>query len=312
MKKILASIVCCLGMCTVFADNHEVVTVEQINEIFGWNFDEVEITTEKVADGLYVLFGAGGNIAASVGEQGVLIVDDMFPELIPKIEKAINDVGGGSIDFAINTHWHFDHAHGNLALGPAGTHIVAHENSVQMNRVDSIVNIVRYKIAQDAYPPEAQPVISFDRSMRFHFNGGVIDLIHAGPAHTAGDTAVIFRQQNAVHFGDVFNNTGYPFIDADSGGTINGMVEFCNAILSELNDESIVIPGHGPVTDVDDLTAYINMLTVVRDRVQALIEEGQSKDQILAAKVTSDFDEEYGPEENSLGFVDRVYTSLMN
>ena len=292
------------------ADNHDLMSVDEINQLFGWNLDEIEITTEKVADDLYVLFGAGGNIAVSVGEQGVLIVDDMYPELVPKIRKAIEAVGGETIDFAVNTHWHFDHAHGNLALGQEGTHIVAHENSVQMNRVASVVNLVRWKIAQEPYPVDAQPVIAFDESMRFHYNGGVIDLIHVGPAHTAGDLAVIFRKQNAVHFGDVFNNTGYPFIDADNGGEINGMITFCKRILEELNDDSIVIPGHGAVVGVDVLKAYISMLETVRDRVQGMIDEGKSLDEVVAAKVTADFEDTYGPEDMSLGFVNRVYTSL--
>ena len=310
MKKSLALLFLAAFGISGQADNHEIMSVDEINQLFGWNLDEIEITTEKVADGLYVLFGAGGNIAVSVGEQGVLIVDDMYPELVPKIRKAIEAVGGETIDFAVNTHWHFDHAHGNMALGPAGTHIVAHENSVQMNRVASLVNLVQWKIAQEPYPVDAQPVIAFDESMRFHYNGGVIDLIHAGPAHTAGDLVVLFRKQNAVHFGDVFNNTGYPFIDADNGGEINGMISFCKRILEELDDDSIVIPGHGAVVGVDVLKAYISMLEIVRDRVQGMIDEGKSLDEVVAAKVTADFDATYGPENMSLGFVNRVYTSL--
>lgn len=310
MKKFSALLLLAAFGLSAQADNHDLMSVDEINELFGWNLDEIEITTEKVADGLYVLFGAGGNIAVSVGEQGVLIVDDMYPELIPKIRKAIEAVGGETIDFAVNTHWHFDHAHGNMALGPEGTHIVAHENSVQMNRVASVVNLVQWKIAQEPYPVDAQPVIAFDESMRFHYNGGVIDLIHAGPAHTAGDLVVLFRKQNAVHFGDVFNNTGYPFIDADNGGEINGMITFCKRILEELDDDSIVIPGHGAVVGVDVLKAYISMLETVRDRVQGMIDEGKSLDEVVAAKVTADFDDTYGPEDMSLGFVNRVYTSL--
>ena len=310
MKKFSALLLFAAFGLFARADNHDLMSVDEINQTFGWDLNEIEITIEKIADGLYVLFGAGGNIAVSVGEQGVLIVDDMYPELVPKIRKAIEAVGGNSIDFAVNTHWHFDHAHGNMALGPEGTHIVAHENSVQMNRVASVVNLVRWKIAQEPYPVDAQPIIAFDESMRFHYNGGVIDLIHEGPAHTAGDLVVIFRKQNAVHFGDVFNNTGYPFIDADNGGEINGMITFCKRILEELDDDSIVIPGHGAVVGVDVLKAYISMLETVRDRVQGMIDEGKSLDEVIAAKVTEDFDATYGPEDMSLGFVNRVYTSL--
>ena len=312
MKKILIFLLmtCLAYFAQADNPNDDTVSVAEINATFGWDFDEIPIITEEVAEGLYVLFGAGGNIAVSVGSTGVLIVDNMFPEMVPKIEEAIKEVGGGAIDFAVNTHWHFDHAHGNLKMGPDGTWIVAHENSLQMNQIDTVVNIVRYKIRQEAYPQEAQPVITFDHNMRFHFNDGAIDLVHAGPAHTAGDTAVIFRKQNAVHMGDVFNNTGYPFIDADSGGSISGMIDFCETVLQELDEETIVIPGHGVVTDVATMRAYIAMLKEVQQRVAALIAEGKTKEEVIAAKVTSDFDETYGPEDTSLGFIDRVFTSL--
>lgn len=296
------------------AEAEEPLNLEQLLEQFNWDLDAVEITTEQVGENLYVLFGAGGNIAVSVGEQGVLVVDDMFPEVIPKVEAAIREIGGegndGKIDFAINTHWHFDHAEGNLALGPGGTWIAAHANSAEMMAKENILNMVITRYRQPAYPLAARPAIVYDDRMRFDFNGEEIDLVHAGPAHTAGDTAVIFKGHNAVHFGDVFNNTGYPFIDVDSGGGINGMIAFCQAILDEIGPDAIVIPGHGPVTDSATLQAYIDMLTTVRDRVAAQMAEGKSLMAVVAAGVTDDLEERYGPVTASLGFVDRVYTSL--
>ena len=129
-------------------------------------------------------------------------------------------------------------------------------------------------------------------------------------APNAGDTAVFFRAHNAVHLGDVFNNSGYPFIDAGSGGEIDGMIAFCKAALAELEPGAIVIPGHGPVTDVAALERYIAMLETVRDRVSAMIDQGKSLEEVIAAKPTADFDGTYGPVEESLGFLDRVYTSL--
>ncbi|MCY3620252.1 MAG: MBL fold metallo-hydrolase [Gammaproteobacteria bacterium] len=308
MKKLLALAV--LAAASAGAEEAEELTLSELMARFNWDFDATEIITEEVGEGLYVLFGVGGNIAASVGEQGVLIVDNMFPEMIPKVEAAIKAVGGDGIDFAVNTHWHFDHAEGNLAVGPAGTWIVAHEQSAQMMASSNPINLVITTYRQQAYPPDARPVITYEDRMRFHFNGAPIDLIHAGPAHTAGDTAVIFREHNAVHFGDVFNNAGYPFIDVDSGGGVNGMIRFCETILGEIGDDGIVIPGHGPVTDAAALKAYIDMLKSVRERVLAMMEEGKSLVEIVAARPTADFDETYGPEMNSLGFVDRVYTSL--
>ena len=314
MKRLLAGLAVLAGVWTVAQEEGEVSLTELLQR-FNWDFDTAEITTEKVGDGLYVLFGVGGNIAVSVGEQGVLIVDNMFPEMIPKVEAAIRDIGGdgadhGRIDFAINTHWHFDHAEGNLAVGPAGTWIVAHEQSAQMMSKSNPINLVITKYRQQAYPPNARPAITYDDGMRFHFNGEAVDLIHAGPAHTAGDTAVIFRRHNAVHFGDVFNNAGYPFIDVDSGGGVNGMIRFCEAVLAEIGDDGIVIPGHGPITDAAALRRYIDMLKTVRERVLAMMAEGKSLLEVIASRPTADFDETYGPELNSLGFVDRVYTSL--
>ena len=318
MKKILL-IVLALAVAPAYAQDEaaasdEPLNLEQLLAMFNWDLDAVEITTEQVGEGLYVLFGAGGNIAVSVGEQGVLIVDDMFPEVIPKVEAAIQKIRGegadGRVDFAINTHWHFDHAEGNLALGPAGTWIAAHANSAEMMAKENILNMVITKYRQPPYPPAARPSIVYDDRMRFHFNGEEIDLVHAGPAHTAGDTAVIFKGHNAVHFGDVFNNAGYPFIDVDSGGSIDGMIRFCQSILDEVGPNGIIIPGHGPVTDSATLQAYIDMLTTVRGRVAAQMAEGNSLMAVVASGVTGEFDETYGPVSGSLGFVDRVYTSL--
>ena len=309
-KSIVAAIALAAALCAAQEAEQDPLNLDQLLEQFNWNFEASEITTQQVAEGLYVLFGVGGNIAVSIGEDGVLIVDDMFPEMIPKVEAAIRELGGGKVDYAINTHWHFDHAEGNLALGPAGTAIVAHQNSAEMMAKTNILNLVVTRYRQEAYPPAARPSISFDDRMRLYFNGDEIDVVHAGPAHTAGDAAVIFRKHNAVHLGDVFNNTGYPFIDADSGGGINGMIAFCQAILDEVGANGIVIPGHGEVTDGEALQRYIDMLATVRDRVAAMIAAGDDLNAVAAAKPTADFDQSFGDVMASLGFVNRVYTSL--
>ena len=297
-----------LALSATAAD--DVLSLDQLMERFGWDFEAMEIRTEQVGENLYVLFGAGGNIGASVGPDGVLIVDDQFPEMMPKVNAAIAELGGGAIDYAINTHWHFDHAEGNLALGPAGTKLVSHANARANMMTGGIINMVIAKYRQQPYPAAALPVITYDDRMQFHFNGEQVELIHPGPAHTTGDTAVIFRGHNAVHFGDVFNNSGYPFIDADSGGEIDGMIAFCQAVADELPRDAIIIPGHGEVTDYAALEAYIAMLTTVRDRVAALLADGKSLNEVALARVTADFDKHYGDVASSLGFVNRVYTSL--
>ena len=308
IRRTLVGLFAGLALSVSAAD--DVMTLDELLAGFGWDFDTAEIRTEQVADGLYVLFGIGGNIGVSIGEDGVLIVDDQFPEMIPKVNAAIEALGGGSVDYAVNTHWHFDHAEGNLALGPAGTKIVAHQNAREDMAKGGIINMVSAKYDQQPYPEDALPVITFEDRMRLHYNGDQIDLVHAGPAHTTGDTAVIFRKHKAVHFGDVFNNLGYPFVDVDSGGDINGMIAFCQAILDELPQDAIVIPGHGEVVDYAALEAYIAMLTTVRDRVAAGIAEGKSLEEVEASNPTAGFEERYGDVAASLGFINRVYTSL--
>ncbi len=310
MRRVFAGIwlmVCCVGAAGA---EDEISSRAELLESFGWDLATAEIKTQELGNGLYVLFGIGGNIGVSIGENGTLIVDDQFPEMMPKIEAAIAKIGGTNVDFAINTHWHFDHADGNLAFGPAGTWLVSQANSREMMTTPHIINLGLARYQQEAYPSNALPVITFDDRMSFHFNGQQIDLIHTGPAHTTGDAAILFREANVVHMGDVFNNTGYPFIDADNGGEIDGMIEFCEVVLTELKPGATVIPGHGPVTDDDALRRYIEMLKTVRERVSKMIDEGMSVEEAIAAKPTADFDEVFGDVADSLGFVDRVYASL--
>ncbi len=284
----------------------ELLNMDELLGAFGWDFNKMEIRTEKVTDKLYVLFGAGGNIGVSVGDQGVLIVDDQFPEMIPKVGDAIANLGGKEPDFVINTHWHFDHAEGNLALGPAGTWIVAHEESRKMMHDDHIINLVGIAYEQKAYPEAAKPVITYTDKMQFHFNGEQIDLLHFGPAHTTGDTAIYFRGTNAVHLGDVFNR-GYPFIDADNGGDLQGMIKFCQHVHDTIDDATKVIPGHGEVSDRAGLAHYIKMLQTMRDTIGAMVVDGKTLEEVVAAKPTAAYDEEFGDPAN---FVNRAYTSL--
>jgi glyoxylase-like metal-dependent hydrolase (beta-lactamase superfamily II) len=289
------------------ASAHDVMTLDQFAAAIGWDFESAEIRTEKVGDNLYVLFGVGGNIAVSVGDDGVLVVDDQFPRMMDRIKAAIAELGGAEIDFAINTHWHFDHADGNLTLGPEGTWIVAQANARAMNLDDHVINLVSMQIGQAAYPAAALPDLTFDDRMQFHFNGEKIDLVHFGPAHTTGDTGVIFRGSNAVHLGDVFNGL-YPFIDADNGGGINGLISFCEAVLAEIDTDTKVIPGHGEVSTYADLQAYIAMLSTIRDRIVAMIEDGMGLEEIIAAGPTGEFDERYG---DPATVIDRAYHSLV-
>lgn len=285
-----------------------VISVPGLAQVTAEQLAATEIRTEQVGDNLFVLFGLGGNIGALVGEQGVLIVDTQFPELVPKYRAALAELGGDDIDFAIDTHWHYDHADGNQRLGPEGVWIIAQENSRAMMTRDKQINVVtRPLISQPAYAAAALPVATFDDGMQMHFNGETIDIRHFGPAHTTGDAAVFFREHNAVHMGDVFISVGYPFVDADSGGDLDGMIGFIRSVLDQLEPDAIVIPGHGPITDYAALARYVEMLTDIRNRIAALIADGATLEQVIAAEPTAAWDGEYG---NPAAFIDRAYTSL--
>lgn len=279
----------------------------------GQEFNDARIETQMLGTGMYVLFGVGegviaGNIVASIGQDGVFIVDDQFPEMVPKYRDTLMQLGGGAIDFAVNTHWHFDHADGNKLLGPQGVRLVAHDVSRRMLLQDNQINLVNTVIEQPRYPRNALPVLTFGNSMSFHFNGERIDLLHFGPAHTMGDTAVIFRDRNVVHLGDVFNNAGYPFIDADNGGSLTGVINFCAAVLDQVPRTAIVVPGHGPVSDYAGLADYIAMLSEIRDRMSALISSGATLEQVTAARVTAEWDEARGDPGMLLN---RAYASMI-
>ncbi|MCZ6666844.1 MAG: MBL fold metallo-hydrolase, partial [Gammaproteobacteria bacterium] len=253
----------------VTAIAHDPLSFDEISDAFWPDRESTEIETQEVAPGLHVFFGVGGNVAVSIGDNGVLIVDDQFPRMAPKIRTAIDKLGGGAVDFIVNSHWHFDHADGNPSFGKDGTWIVSQANSRRMMTGSHLIDLVTVSYDQPPYPPAGLPVITYDDRMQFHFNGQRIDLLHPGPAHTTGDTAVIFRGSNAVHLGDVYNNTGYPFIDAGNGGEIKGMIAFCQAVLDELDESSTIIPGHGPVASYGELVAYVHMLATIRDRISA-------------------------------------------
>lgn len=269
-----------------------------------------EIRTQQVGDGLHVLFGPGaGNMIVSIGDSGVLMVDDGVPNIVEAYRDTIAGLGGADVDFVINTHWHYDHADGNQVLGPDGTNIVAHENSRRMMTRDNVINMgpARSSRDQPAYAPGAWPVVTYEDTMQMHFNGERLRLLHQGPGHTNGDTAVIFADRNLVHMGDVYISSGYPFVDADNGGSLIGIVEFCERVLAELEPGATVVPGHGAVSDYDALNEYAAMLRTIYGRIAALVEDGASLDQVIAAAPTAEWDEAKG---DPSGLLDRTYASL--
>ena len=293
---------------TIFgsASAHEYLSFDELAEAFGYDFEAAEVRYQQVGPGLHVLFGVGGNVLVSVGEQGVLMVDSQFAQMMPKLKDAIARLGGGDVDFAINTHWHFDHADGNAALGREGAWFITQMNSRRMMTGSRDVSYVDTTYRQPPLPKDALPVATFTDHMQMHFNDETIDLLHFGPAHTTGDTAVYFRSANVVHMGDVFFPR-YPYIDAGNGGDLLGMIRFCEKVLARLNPDSTVVPGHGPVMGYDDLAGYIGMLETAVERMSKMIDRGMTLDEIIAAAPMADFDAQYG---NPTLFLTKGYESL--
>jgi glyoxylase-like metal-dependent hydrolase (beta-lactamase superfamily II) len=300
------SLLTALFFMAVSAQAQQTVSSREAFEAFGFDVDNLELRVESVAPGLHLIFGAGGNILASIGEQGVLIVDDQVPELIPRIQSSIHELGGGDIDFVINTHWHFDHADGNEMLGSEGSWIISQVNSREMLKDRQLINLVGLKIDQPAYSDVALPVITYENHMQLHFNGEQIDLLHVGPAHTTGDTVVFFKGSNVVHMGDVYNSR-FPFIDADNGGDLDGAIRFCEHVLAEIDENTKVVPGHGVIGSYQDFTDYVSMLKTIRQRIAAMIADGASLEEVIAAKPTAEWDDAKG---DPTRLINRAYTSL--
>ena len=253
---------------------------------------EVTITREKVAEGVYVLFGQGGNIGVSAGEDGVFVIDDQFAPLTPKIQAALAELRPEPARFVLNTHWHFDHTGGNENFGNAGAVIVAHDNVRARMSVPQMMEF--FKRAVPASPPGALPVVTFNDSAGFHMNGDEIRAIHVANAHTDGDVIVHFRRANVLHAGDTFFNGMYPFIDLDSGGSILGLLAAVDAMLALSDAETRIIPGHGPVSGRAELEAYRKMLVDTSTRVRTLRAEGKTADEVVAAAPNAEYDAIWG------------------
>ena len=233
---------------------------------------KVEIKVIPVTDSIYMLTGAGGNIGVSYGSDGMLMIDDQFEPLAPKIKAALKTIGDEVPTFLLNTHYHGDHTGGNVQFGKNSI-IMAHHN-VRIRLVNDDT--------QDNLPKQALPVITYENNVSIHFNDEKIDLIHAPSGHTDGDTMVHFNQSNVVHMGDNFFNHRFPYVDIDAGGSVDGLISAIDQALNIMDDDTKVIAGHGDLGNKADLELYLVMLKETSGAVQQWVADGKTESDILS------------------------------
>lgn len=247
------------------------------------NFDDVTIASTRVAGNVFMLAGRGGNMGACVGPDGILLIDDQFAPLAEKIRAALRDLDPGPLAFILNTHHHGDHTGGNPVFGREGT-IIAHEN------VRKRVSVRQEGEGErDALDPEGWPVVTFRDAVTIHFNGEDIRFFHLGPGHTDGDGIVHFPKANVVHMGDLMFAGRFPYIDFEGGGSVDGYLANLNWVIENLPADVKVIPGHGPLSTMDDVKRLRNMIVETRALVAERLEAGKSADEIKQAGLPEKF-----------------------
>lgn len=267
---------------------------------------KVEIEVERAGDHVYMLKGAGGNIAASVGDDGILIVDSEFEPLVPKISDALKNIADEPVRFLINTHFHGDHTGGNARFAEMSAEIIAQENARKR-----LASGGSSKFGKS--PPaakEALPIITFGDNLSVYFNGEEVRAIHIPSGHTDGDCVIIFTQSKVVHMGDDFFNGSFPFIDVDSGGSITGLIAGIEKVLAEIPDDARIIPGHGSLATKDDVRNYLAMLKGSSAAISAAIAAGKTLDQIKQSRPLAPWDAWGKSFIDASTFTEVLYTSL--
>ena len=264
MKKVFVPFVLFLCAISVYAQQTD------------WS--KVEMKAEKVAGNVYMLQGAGGNIGVSVGDDGILIVDDQYAPLADKIRASLKGIAADKkLRFILNTHWHGDHTGSNVVFGPEAP-IIAHDNV--RKRMATEQKSEFFKRTTPASPKEALPVITFNHNLTVHFNGEEIRAIHFPQGHTDGDSVIFFTASNVVHLGDDFFAGRFPFVDLESGGNVEGLTKNIGEIIEKIPAGAKLIPGHGPLSTIDDLKTYHSMLIKTTDIVRQKIAAGKTLEQI--------------------------------
>jgi len=253
---------------------------------------EVKIMTIPVTEQIYMITGKGGNIGLFIGADGTFLIDDQYAPLTEKIVAAIKSVGGDFPKFLINTHYHGDHTGGNENLGQGGTLIFSHDNVRERLSTGSFIEAFNTK--QEAVPREGLPLVTFSEDINFHLNRDSIRATHVPHAHTDGDSFIYFEKANVIHAGDIFFNGFYPFIDVTHGGSLKGMIKAVDRVLALTNDDTKIIPGHGPLGDKAQLASYRQMLETAYERLSKLKAEGKTAQEASAARPLADLDKIWG------------------
>jgi len=274
------------------------------------DFSKVQIKVSKVAGSVYMLEGAGGNIGASVGEDGIVVVDDQYAPLADKIQAALKGITDRPVRFIINTHYHSDHTGGNEFFQKQAP-IIAHDNVRKRLETGSTAgNGGSVKMEMKPSPQAALPIITFDHDVTVHLNGEDIRALHVPAGHTDGDSVIYFPKSNVVHMGDDFVTYGFPFIDVDGGGSIDGMISGVENAIAQLPADVKIIPGHGPVSNLDDVRAYLKMLKETRAAVDHAIESRMTLAQMKENKILDPWKKYSGDFISSDVFLETVYNSL--
>lgn len=266
------------------------------------------IKTTKLYDNIWLLRGAGGNMAVQTGKDGIILIDSSFATAVPRIKEAVASVSSGAPHALINTHWHVDHVDGNEGMHAAGYVVVAHEKTKERMAKPAEMKLLHMSLP--AYPAGALPTVTFADTMKHDHNGDTVERVHYDPAHTDTDIYIHFHNADVLHCGDIFFNTMYPFIDEGSGGSIGGTINAAEKSLGLAGDKTKIIPGHGPLGDKADLKAYIDMLSVVRDKVAALKKSGASEQEVIAKKPTAELDTQWAHGGSPDMFVGIVYRTV--
>jgi cyclase len=277
------------------------------------DFSKVEIKVTQVSGNIYMLQGEGGNIAASVGEDGIVIVDDQYAPLADKIRAALKNLGitDKPVRFVINTHYHGDHTGGNAPFANSGSTVIAQDNvRKRMESGGTGGNGGSIKTDIPPAPKAALPIITFDHDMTVHLNGEDIRALHFPAGHTDGDAVIFFPKNNVVHMGDDFVRYGFPFIDVASGGSVQGMAAAMEKVSTELPADAKVIPGHGDISNLDDVRAFVKMLKETSAATQKAIDEHKTVEQMKQEKILEPWKKWSGEFIDSDKFIETLYNSL--